>query len=162
MRRLRPDSSLLRLAAELARRPRLVGRQASRFGSELARIAAGRSAIAPEMGTGPRDRRFADPAWTGNPMLRRSVQAYLAAAQSAEALMAGAELGWRDDTRLRFLLATAAPSNNPVLSRPPGRPSSTPAAGAPSAACAPRHRPGAPGCRRWWPPTPSKWAGTWR
>ena len=34
--------------------------------------------------------------------------------------MAGAELGWRDDTRLRFLLANliaaAAPSNNPVLS----------------------------------------------
>ena len=120
MRRLRPDSSLLRLAAGLARRPRLVGRQASRLGSELARIAAGRSAITPEMGTGPRDRRFADPAWTGNPLLRRSVQAYLAAAQSAEALVAGAELGWRDDTRLRFLLANliaaAAPSNNPVLS----------------------------------------------
>ena len=34
--------------------------------------------------------------------------------------MAGAELGWRDDTRLRFLLANliaaAAPSNNPLLS----------------------------------------------
>ena len=116
MRRLRPDSSLLRLAAGLARRPRLVGRQASRLGSELARIAVGRSAIT----AAPRDRRFADPAWTGNPLLRRSVQAYLAAAQSAEALVAGAELGWRDDTRLRFLLANliaaAAPSNNPVLS----------------------------------------------
>ena len=111
---------MLRLAAGLARRPRLVGRQASRLGRELARIAAGRSAIAPEMGTGPRDRRFADPAWTGNPLLRRSVQAYLAAAQSAEALVAGAELGWRDDTRLKFLLANliaaAAPSNNPLLS----------------------------------------------
>ena len=34
--------------------------------------------------------------------------------------MAGAELGWRDDTRLKFLLANliaaAAPSNNPLLS----------------------------------------------
>ena len=120
MRRLRPDSSLLRLAAGLARRPQLVGRQAARLGSELGRIAVGRSAITPEMGTGPRDRRFADPAWTGNPVLRRSVQAYLAAAQSAEALVAGAELGWRDDTRLKFLLANliaaAAPSNNPLLS----------------------------------------------
>ena len=120
MRRLRPDSSLLRLAAGLARRPRLVGREATRLGTELGRIAAGRSAIAPEMGTGPRDRRFADPAWTGHPLLRRSVQAYLAAAQSAEALVAGAELGWRDDTRLKFLLANliaaAAPSNNPLLS----------------------------------------------
>ncbi len=120
MRRLRPDSSLLRLAAGLARRPDLVGREATRLGTELARIAAGRSAVTPEMGAGPRDRRFADPAWTGNPLLRRSVQAYLAAAQSAEALVAGAELGWRDDTRLRFLLtnliAAAAPSNNPLLS----------------------------------------------
>ncbi len=118
--RLRPDSSLLRLAAGLARRPQLVGRETARFGRELGRIAAGRSAIAPEKGTGPRDRRFADPAWTGHPVLRRSVQAYLAAAASAEALVAGAELGWRDDTRLRFLLANliaaAAPSNNPLLS----------------------------------------------
>jgi polyhydroxyalkanoate synthase subunit PhaC len=116
MRRLRPDSSLLRLAAALARRPRQTGRQAAVLGTELGRIAAGRSAITPA----PRDRRFSDPAWTGNPLLRRSVQAYLAAAQSAEALVAGAELGWRDDTRLRFLLANliaaAAPSNNPVLS----------------------------------------------
>ncbi|MGH3194798.1 MAG: alpha/beta fold hydrolase [Streptosporangiaceae bacterium] len=116
MRRLRPDSSLLRLAAALARRPRLAGRQAARLGAELGRIAAGRSAITPA----PRDRRFSDPAWTGHPFLRRSVQAYLAAAQSAEALVAGAELGWRDDTRLKFLLANliaaAAPSNNPLLS----------------------------------------------
>ena len=116
MRRLRPDSSLLRLAAGLARRPQLVGREATRLGRELGRIAAGRSAIT----AAPRDRRFSDPAWTGNPFLRRSVQAYLAAAQSAEALVAGAELGWRDDTRLRFLLANliaaAAPSNNPLLS----------------------------------------------
>jgi len=115
-RRLRPDSSLLRLAAGLARRPGLVGREAARLGAELGRIAAGRSAIA----AAPRDRRFSDPAWTGNPVLRRSVQAYLAAARSAEALVAGTELDWRDDTRLKFLLtnliAAAAPSNNPALS----------------------------------------------
>ncbi len=120
MRRLRPDSSLLRLAAGLARRPGLVGREATRLGAQLGRIAVGRSAITPETGAGPRDRRFSDPAWTGHPLLRRSVQAYLAAAQSAEALVAGAELGWRDDTRLKFLLANlvaaAAPSNNPLLS----------------------------------------------
>ena len=114
--RLRPDGSLLRLAAGLARRPELAVREAAKLGAELGRIAAGRSGLAP----GPRDRRFADPAWTGNALLRRSVQAYLAAAQSAEALLAGAELGWRDDTRLKFLLgnlvAAAAPSNNPLLS----------------------------------------------
>ena len=115
-RRLRPDSSVLRLAGELARRPGLVGRQAARLGAELGRIAAGRSTVVADK----RDRRFADPAWKDNPFLRRSVQAYLAAAASAEELVAGAELGWRDDTRLKFLLtnviAAAAPSNNPLLS----------------------------------------------
>jgi polyhydroxyalkanoate synthase len=116
MRRFRPDGSLLRLAAGLARRPGLVARQAARLGTELGRITAGRSAVT----AAPRDRRFSDPGWKDNPWLRRTVQAYLAAAKSAEALLDGAELGWRDDTRLRFglanLIAAAAPSNNPLLS----------------------------------------------
>ena len=86
------------------------------LGTELGRIAAGRSEVTAD----PRDRRFSDPAWKDNPFLRRSVQAYLAAGKSAEELVAGAGLGWRDDTRIRFLLtnliAAAAPSNNPLLS----------------------------------------------
>ena len=116
LRRFWPDGSLLRLGAGLARRPRLVSRQAAQLAAELGKIAAGRSAVT----ASPRDRRFADPAWQGNPFLRRAVQAYLAAGQSAEALLAGAGLGWRDETRLQFLLtnliAAAAPSNNPLLS----------------------------------------------
>ena len=166
MRRLRPDSSLLRLAAGLARRPRLVGRQAAQLGAELGRIAAGRSALAPP----PRDRRFADPAWTGNPLLRRSVQAYLAAAQSAEALVAGAELGWRDDD------AAEVPARQPDRR---GRPEQQPAAQPgrlprplidtggrqrrPRPAGA-RHRPGraAPGAVHGGRRTPSRWARTWR
>jgi polyhydroxyalkanoate synthase len=113
--RFRPDGSMLRLAAGLARRPGVVAGRTAALGVELARIAAGRSQRAP----GKRDRRFADPAWTSNPLLRRTVQAYLAAGQSAEALLDGAALGWRDDTRLRFgltnLIAAAAPSNSPLL-----------------------------------------------
>jgi polyhydroxyalkanoate synthase subunit PhaC len=114
--RLRPDSSLLRLAAGLARQPGFVGRQAGLLAAEFGRIAAGRSSVAAH----PKDRRFADPAWKENPVLRRSLQAYLAAASTAETLVAETELGWRDDTRLKFLLtnliAAAAPSNNPLLS----------------------------------------------
>ena len=114
--RLRPESSLLRLAGRLARRPEFTVRRAGSLATELGRIAAGRSALAAD----PRDRRFADPAWTDNPFLRRAVQAYLAAAASASELVDGAELDWRDDTRLKFLLtnliAAASPSNNPLLS----------------------------------------------
>ena len=114
--RLRPDSSLLRLAGGLARRPQFTVRQTAQLAAELGRIAAGRSTVTADA----RDRRFADPAWRDNPFLRRSVQAYLAASTTAGELVDGAKLGWRDDTRLRFLLANlvaaAAPSNNPVLS----------------------------------------------
>jgi poly[(R)-3-hydroxyalkanoate] polymerase subunit PhaC len=115
-RRFRPDSSVLRLAGKLARRPEFVGRQAGLLATELGRIAAGRSTVAAD----PRDRRFADPAWKDNPLLRRAVQAYLAAAASASELVDGADLDWRDGTRLKFLLtnliAAGSPSNNPLLS----------------------------------------------
>src|SRR5580693_2713540 len=73
LRRFRPDGAVLRLAANLAQRPALVGLHAAALGSELARIAGGRSQLAPER----KDRRFADPAWTANPLLRRAMQAYL-------------------------------------------------------------------------------------
>jgi len=114
LRRFR-DTSLRRLATKLVRDPSIAGRQARRFGAELGKIMTGRSELAAD----PRDRRFADPAWTSNPLLKRTVQAYLAASAAAEALVAGADLDWRDDARLRFLLtnliAAAAPSNNPLI-----------------------------------------------
>jgi polyhydroxyalkanoate synthase len=115
-RRFRPDAASLRLAARLARRPQTVARQARLLAAELGQIATGNSTIA----AAPRDRRFADPAWHNNPLLHRAVQAYLAAGQAAEALLADAGLNWRDNERLKFLLgnliAAAAPSNNPVIS----------------------------------------------
>ncbi len=115
-RRFRPDGSLLRLGLQLARRPRSVAGRAAALGSELGRITAGRSDLAPA----PRDRRFADPAWTQNPVLKRIVQLYLAGAATAEALLAEADLGWRDAERAGFivrnLVNAAAPSNNPLLS----------------------------------------------
>jgi polyhydroxyalkanoate synthase len=116
LRRFRPDAATLRFALRLARRPRTVARRAGALAAELGQVAAGNSAIAAP----PRDRRFTDPAWRDNPLLKRAVQAYLAAARSAEALLADADLDWRDTERLQFLLgnliAAAAPSNNPVIS----------------------------------------------
>jgi polyhydroxyalkanoate synthase subunit PhaC len=116
MRRFLPGSSTLRFALGLARRPQAVALRGATLAGELASIAAGRSAIAP----GRKDRRFADPAWTSNPLLSRTVQAYLAAAGTAESLLDDADLDWRDNERIRFVLSNlidaAAPSNNPLIS----------------------------------------------
>ena len=116
LRRFRPDGAALRLAAGLARRPQLVAGQMASLGTELARIAGGRSQIAPER----RDRRFTDPAWAQNPLLKRAMQAYLASGRTAESVLAAADLGWRDAERMRFvlmnLIAATSPSNIPLLS----------------------------------------------
>ena len=115
-RRLAPNSSWLALGAGLVRRPRAVTRRGAELARQLTGVAVGLSAIAPDK----RDRRFADPAWRENPALRRTVQAYLAAETTAGALVADAELGWRDSERVRFVLENLfdaiAPSNNPLIS----------------------------------------------
>ena len=128
LRRFRPDASMARFAFRLASRPGTVAARYGKLGAELAGIAAGRSAIAPQ----PRDRRFADPAWSGNPLLKRILQTYLAVGQTAGELLADAELDWRDNTRLKFvltnLIAASAPSNNLLSARPHGKRTSTRAA----------------------------------
>jgi polyhydroxyalkanoate synthase len=116
LRRFLPGRAGVRLAAGLARLPHRLARQAAWLAGELARVGLGSSTLAPPA----RDRRFADPAWTSNPLLRRLVQAYLATGQSAERLLADADLQWRDAERMRFvvdnLVQVLAPSNNPATS----------------------------------------------
>jgi polyhydroxyalkanoate synthase len=116
LRRFLPGRAGVRFAAGLARRPDQLAHQATWLAGELTRVGLGRSTLAPAA----RDRRFADPAWTSNPLLRRLVQAYLAAGQTAERLLADADLAWRDAERMRFLVdnlvQALAPSNNPVTS----------------------------------------------
>ena len=116
VRRLRPDASMLRYAARLARRPGTVAQRAGKLAAGLAGIAKGSSAITPAA----HDRRFSDPAWSKNPLLRRTVQTYLAIGQTAEGMLADAELDWRDGERLKFvltnLIAASAPSNYPLIS----------------------------------------------
>jgi polyhydroxyalkanoate synthase len=115
LRRFAPDASTVKFAASLARRPVTVGRRLGDLAAELARIAAGTSVLAPPK----RDRRFADPAWTANPLLHRIVQGYLAGEQTADQLVGDAALSSRDDKRVRFLtdnLAEAlSPSNVPLV-----------------------------------------------
>ena len=115
LRRFVPDGSTARFALGLARHPRSTARRLGGTAAELGRIVAGSSAITPSR----RDRRFADPGWTENPLLRRLVQAYLAAGETAGQLVGDAELGWRDEQRTRFfvdnLVEALAPSNVPLV-----------------------------------------------
>jgi poly[(R)-3-hydroxyalkanoate] polymerase subunit PhaC len=115
MRRLAPNSSTVRFAARLARHPMATGRRLGSLAGELARVGAGTSTLAPSK----RDRRFADPAWSQNPLLHRVVQGYLAASRTAEALVDDAGLDWRDDRRVRFLadnlIEALSPSNIPLV-----------------------------------------------
>jgi polyhydroxyalkanoate synthase len=115
LRQFVPGKAGVVFAAKLAARPVTVTRRSLGLTRELARVLAGRSQITPNK----KDRRFQDPAWSGNPLLRRLVQAYLAAGGTVEQLLDDANLDWRSDRRLRFvadnLVAALAPSNNPFL-----------------------------------------------
>ncbi|MGB6614476.1 MAG: alpha/beta fold hydrolase [Trebonia sp.] len=116
LQRFFPGRSALRFAAALASRPGLVAGQASSLTAELARVAGGDSVVAPAA----KDRRFTDPAWTGNPVLHRVMQAYLATGAAARDLVEAAPLDWRDAERMRFvvgnLVDALAPTNSLLLS----------------------------------------------
>ena len=113
--RMMPNTSWSRFALSLAKQPRTVASRAGSLGRELLSIAEGRSELTPAKG----DKRFADPAWRGNPLLRRTMQAYLATNNTVDQLFSDADLDWRDAERIRFVLDVLteglAPSNNPVL-----------------------------------------------
>jgi len=114
VRRWLPGPAGFRLLTHLATRPRTVTRRTTELTGELGRVVTGSSTV-----DFTRDRRFADPAWAGNPVLRRIAQAYLAAGRAAEQLVDDAQLDYRSEQRVRFLVDNAvhalAPSNSPVL-----------------------------------------------
>lgn len=97
-----------------------VAREALGFGVEAARIAAGKSTLAPA----PGDRRFADRTWSENPYYRRLAQLYVAWAKSVNRVVDGLEesnVDWHGIERARFasniLVSATAPSNG-LLSNP--------------------------------------------
>jgi polyhydroxyalkanoate synthase len=114
-RRFLPGKSGLRMARNLGRDPKTVASRGKQFCGELAKIVTGGSTVAPA----PKDRRFADPAWSDNAVLRRILQTYLAAGRTAESLVEDAYLDWRDAQRMRFIVSNLvealAPSNNPLI-----------------------------------------------
>ncbi|KZS81674.1 poly(3-hydroxyalkanoate) polymerase [Mycobacterium kansasii] len=114
--RMMPDTTWARLGGNLAQRPGAVAGRAAMLTRELGAIAAGKSHRAPARA----DKRFSDAAWQQNPLLHRVMQAYLAGAETAEGLLADAELDWRDQEKMQFvvdnLVEGLAPSNNPLIS----------------------------------------------
>ena len=115
VRRFLPGMSGIKLVGGLARRPRSVANRGAGLVGELARIATGRSELAPH----EKDKRFGEDGWSDNPLLRASVQTYLALGKAAHGLVADAGLGWGDEQRMTFLVDNlvemSAPSNNPFL-----------------------------------------------
>ncbi|TFV83370.1 alpha/beta fold hydrolase [Blastococcus sp. CT_GayMR16] len=116
LRRLVPPAgTALRFGSSLARQPGTVAKRAGELVREMGKVAAGSSELAPST----KDKRFADPAWSGNPLLRRAMQAHLAGARTAWELIEDADLDWQDDERIRFtatnLVDALAPSNVPFL-----------------------------------------------
>ena len=121
LRRFVKPRAAARVAAGLARRPDRLATRLADLGAELARALAGRSEQAPA----PGDKRFSDPAWSDNWLLRRLLQSYLATVQAVDGLIDDAALDWRTERQARFaagnLLDGLAPTNfpltNPVVLR---------------------------------------------
>ncbi len=114
LRRMVPATSGVRMAARLAVRPWRVARRGAGLAAEIARIGVGASEVAPH----PKDKRYADPLWSSNPLLRRLVQTHIAAGDAVAGLVEDAGLGWSDRERLRFAVSNLsdalAPSNSPL------------------------------------------------
>ncbi len=114
---LAPRRGLGRGVVSALAQPRSVAREAAHVVRTTGRILRGNAEIAPS----PRDKRFADPAWSGNPVYRRWAQLYLTTAESALRLvddLAAGGADWREVEEARFvanaLIAALAPTNTLV------------------------------------------------
>jgi polyhydroxyalkanoate synthase subunit PhaC len=114
--RMMPNATWARFAGNLAQHPGAVAGRVGALTRELSGIAVGKSHRVPARA----DKRFADAAWQENPFLHRVMQAYLAGSETAEGLLADAQLDWRDNERMQFVIDNVveglAPSNNPLVS----------------------------------------------
>ena len=100
--------------------PRPLAREAVRLGANTVRIVRGTDQIAPA----PRDRRFADPAWSLHPGYRRLAKSYLAVTASLTGLVDAYEADgadWREVEQARFFFnafTSALSPTNTLLGNP--------------------------------------------
>jgi polyhydroxyalkanoate synthase subunit PhaC len=106
-----------RWAGALARRPSMLAGSVLGWTADEARVIAGRSPVAPD----PKDRRFADPAWSRSPVWRRMAQSYLVSRDRVLGSVDRLDLDEKSAERARFALMqvteAAAPTNN-LLTNP--------------------------------------------
>jgi polyhydroxyalkanoate synthase len=100
------------LLAQMARRPGVALQQYFFLLGELARIATGRSELAPAA----QDKRFADRAWKESPAYRALAQVYLAWSQALDRFVDQAGMEKREAQRARFVVSLVvdalAPTNS--------------------------------------------------
>ncbi|MDH3644927.1 MAG: class II poly(R)-hydroxyalkanoic acid synthase, partial [Gammaproteobacteria bacterium] len=90
--------------------PRALMEAGLNLGREIGSIVMGSSDVAPE----PGDRRFADEAWSENPLYRRLAQSYVAWSNSLDSWLDGSGLDGIEKERARFVLAIAKDVLAPV------------------------------------------------
>jgi polyhydroxyalkanoate synthase subunit PhaC len=109
-----PGAEIRRTTVAVLSHPAPVTREIADLARRLADIARGI-----DDGRNVFDRRFADPAWQENPVLRRVAMSYLASCASVESILSDTDVDWRTRERMALLvdnlLAAAAPTNNPLL-----------------------------------------------
>ena len=98
--------------AQAIRQPLHSARHVAHFGLELKNVLLGQSELQPEGG----DRRFADPAWSQNPLYRRYLQTYLAWRKELHDWVEESNLSEQDASRGHFVInlmtEAMAPSNS--------------------------------------------------
>ena len=109
-----PADTAARVTGAILRSPRPATRQLARGLWRQLAVGLGTGEDLPRL-----DRRFADPAWHGNPVLRRLALSYLVWADALREGVAATPLDWRTRQRATLLIdnliAAAAPANVPLV-----------------------------------------------
>jgi polyhydroxyalkanoate synthase len=112
IRRKDVAAAMSTLVGRLARQPGVMTGQYAKLLAEYARIAAGRSTLAPASG----DRRFSDPAWRDNAIFRRMLQTYVALGSTLDRCVDEAKMDPASTERARYAVSmfidAIAPTNS--------------------------------------------------
>ncbi|WP_439886538.1 class II poly(R)-hydroxyalkanoic acid synthase [Pseudomonas sp. MBLB4123] len=105
-------SSARTVLTQAIKQPLHSAKHVAHFGVELKNVLLGQSELTPETG----DRRFADPAWSQNPLYRRYLQTYLAWRKELHDWVEFSDLSEQDVSRSHFVInlmtEAMAPSNS--------------------------------------------------